>query len=264
MRKLYNPLFRVVWPRGTVPLFMMIWTIILSSPRISEAQLGDFKKFHTWTDLTTIYFFNPNFRYDGDYGLRGVLTDSDWTLLYLRPSVRYSEWNWMQLHGGAALFYNFLRDIPDLPELRPWVGLRFIWPRFEGFTFSHYFRVEYRAFYYKEDKIWDAYFRSRYQFQVSNNNFSIGDLKGFVALVSVELFEDMSSLDDGTFGDRYRFNFGFGKRIIPKLRIDINYVFHKLNIGGLLESDDHIIRTRFFYNFNWPQDLIQIEEDVQE
>jgi hypothetical protein len=67
-------------------------------------------------------------------------------------------------------------------------------------------------------------------------------------------------LVDGTFGDRYRFNFGFGKRVIPDLRIDINYVFHKLNFGSGLESDDHIIRTRFFYNFNWPQDFIEVTD----
>ena len=242
-----------------MPLLILI--LILIIPNRGNAQLGDFKEFHTWTDVATIYFFDPNLRYDGDYGLRGVLTDENWTLLYLRPSVRYSEWNWMQLHGGAALFYNFLRNVPDLPEMRPWVGLRFIWPRIEGFAFSHYFRGEYRAFYYKEEKNWEAYFRGRYQFQISNNNFSIGDLKGFVALASIELFEDMSSLVDGIFGDRYRFNFGFGKRVIPNLRIDINYVFHKLNIGGQLESDDHIIRTRFFYNFNWPQDFIEVTEE---
>jgi hypothetical protein len=232
--------------------------IVFTSNRLN-AQLGEFKKFHTWTDVATIHFFTPNFRYDGDYGLRGVITDPDWTLLYLRPSARYSEWNWMSIHGGMALFYNFLRDLPDLPELRPWVGIRFVWPRIGGFAFSHYFRVEYRAFYYKEQKNWDSNYRGRYQFQIANSNFSIGDLKGLVAIASIELFEDMTTLIDKKFGDRYRFNFGFGKRVIPDLRIDINYVFHKINIGGQLESDDHIIRTRFFYNFNWPQDFIPSE-----
>ena len=85
-----------------MPLLILI--LILIIPNRGTAQLGDFKEFHTWTDVATIYFFDPNLRYDGDYGLRGVLTDENWTLLYLRPSVRYSEWNWMQLHGGAALF----------------------------------------------------------------------------------------------------------------------------------------------------------------
>jgi hypothetical protein len=112
----------------------------------------------------------------------------------------------------------------------------------------------------KEETRWNSYYRGRYQFQIANSNFSIGDVKGFVVIALIELFEDMSSLVDGTFGDRYRFNFGFGKRVIPDLRIDINYVFHKLNFGSGLESDDHIIRTRFFYNFNWPQDFIEVTD----
>jgi len=245
-----------------VPLVTATLIVMFCTPKSTSAQIAEVRDFHSWVDVATIYFFDPDFRYDGDYGLRGVLTDPNWTLLYIRPSVRYTEWTLMQLHAGAALFYNFFTDEHDLPELRPWLGIRFIWPRLEGFVFSHYFRMEYRAFYFKSEEKWDTYFRGRYQLQFSNNNFSIGELRGFVALVSIELFEDMSSLVDGIFGDRYRFNIGFGKRIIQNLRIDLNYVFHKLNLGsGGLEADDHIIRTRIFYNFNWPQDFIPAGEE---
>jgi hypothetical protein len=260
--KLCMNIYEDVKARYIVPLLITITIVMSSIHNPASAQIAEFEEFHTWTDVATIYFFDPNFRYDGDYGLRGVLTDPDWTLLYIRPSVRYSEWNWMQLHGGVGLFYNFIKDGYDLPEIRPWVGIRFIWPRIGGFSFSHYFRLEYRAFYFKSEQKWETSFRGRYQLQISNNNFSIGELKGFVALASIELFEDMNTFIDGTFGDRYRFNIGFGKRIFDDLRIDINYVFHKLNLGGgLLQADDHIIRTRFFYNFNWPQDFIQSEEE---
>jgi hypothetical protein len=185
-----------------VPLLGIASIILISKPHRANAQIAEFEEFHTWTDVATIYFFDPNFRYDGDYGLRGVLTDPDWTLLYVRPSVRYSEWTWMQLHGEAVLFYNFFKDGYDLPEIRPWVGIRFIWPRLGGFIFGHYFRLEDRAFYFKSEQKWETSFRGRYQLQISNNNFSIGELKGFVALTSIELFEDMSTFIDGTFGDR--------------------------------------------------------------
>jgi hypothetical protein len=86
--------------------------MILASSQQATAQIQEFEEFHAWTDLATIYNFSTFFRYDGDYGLRGVLTDNNWTLLYLRPSVRYSTNKWLLLHGGAALFYNFFGEIP--------------------------------------------------------------------------------------------------------------------------------------------------------
>ena len=87
----------------------------------ARAQDIKFQEFNTWADLATIKNYSDRFRYDGDYGIRGLLTSSDWTLVYLRPSVRYRMKPWLTLHGGAALFYNFF-DGEDLPELRPWVG----------------------------------------------------------------------------------------------------------------------------------------------
>ena len=85
------------------------------------AQTSGFSEFHTWTDLATVVNISDRFRYDGDYGLRGVVTDDNWTLFYLRPSVRYRPQPWLTLHGGVGLFYNILPD-SDLPELRPFVG----------------------------------------------------------------------------------------------------------------------------------------------
>ena len=112
--------------RALGPLVLAVLGLVLSTPTAS--QTPQFEEFHTWTDIATSYNFSERFRYDGDYGLRGLLTDSNWTLLYLRPSVRYQVRPWLRLHGGAALFYNFFSG-EDLPELRPWVGVRFLGPR---------------------------------------------------------------------------------------------------------------------------------------
>ena len=60
--------------------------------------------FQTWSDLTTIYRFADGWRYDGDQGIRGVLSDSDFTLIYFRPSVRYRARDWFTVHGGVRFF----------------------------------------------------------------------------------------------------------------------------------------------------------------
>jgi len=217
------------------------------------AQEPKFSDFHTWSDIATIYNFNDRFRYDGDYGLRGLLTDDYWTLLYLRPSVRYRNPSWLSLHGGAALFYNFFNGEADLPELRPWVGARFVWPRLGGFDFSHYFRLELRAFYIDEEAQWNSYFRGRYQLAMTSPDFAIGTADAFYILLSAEAFEDMATSDSTTFGDRFRFNLGIGKKVTSALRMELNYVFHTLRLSdarGDFDFDDHVVRLRLFYSFN--------------
>ena len=129
--------------RACFPWLVALLAVVAASPAFAQNP-PEFEEFHTWTDAATIVNFSDDFRYDGDYGIRGLLTDSNWTLVYIRPSVRYRAKPWLMLHGGAALFYNFFRDKEDLPELRPWVGVRFL-TRAGEWSISNYFRVEYRA-----------------------------------------------------------------------------------------------------------------------
>jgi hypothetical protein len=218
----------------------------------AAAQSFEFTDFHTWTDLATIYNFSDSFRYDGDYGIRGLITDRDWTLIYVRPSVRYRFNLRLQLHGGAALFYNIFPG-KDLPELRPWAGIRFVGPRPVGFTISNYFRLEMRAFYLKSTREWDAGFRGRWQLQVTSPRFNIGSAREFYALISIEPFFNIGSSIAGSFGNRFRYNMGIGMQVTHQLRIDLNYLFHQIRVvdqDGELVNDDHVVRLRFFYSFN--------------
>jgi hypothetical protein len=238
--------------RGAL-LVVLVGVVMAITPLAAGAQDSRFTEFHTWTDLATIYDFSETFRYDGDYGLRGVATDEYWTLLYLRPSVRYRPKAWMTVHGGAALFYNFFQGEPDLPEIRPWAGIRFTWPRLKGFNFTHYFRLEYRAFYDKEQSEWDSWFRGRYQLQFRTRSFHIGKARGFFGLASIEPFEDIGTEDNQTLGDRLRVNFGFGKFVSDALRVELNYLYHLVRLSdemGDFDFDDHVVRLRFFYTVN--------------
>lgn len=234
---------------------VLMGVLLATTPRpaASQIQVPQFTEFHTWTDIATIYNFSGSFRYDGDYGIRGLLTDSNWTLVYLRPSVRYRLKPWLRLHGGAALFYNFFRDIDDLPELRPWVGVRLVGPSPGGFIISNYLRLELRAFYLKSSSEWDVGLRARWQLQVTSPRFRIGSAEEFYALISIEPFFDIGSTVPGVFGSRFRYNIGIGKQVAQGLRIDLNYLFHRVRVieeGGDLTADDHVVRLRFFYSLN--------------
>ena len=190
------------------------------------------------------------------------MTSDEWTLVYLRPSVRYKDRPWLRWHGGIALFYNFLKNTDDLPELRPWVGVRFVGPTLRGWVVSNYFRLEYRAFYLKDVGGWDEVWRGRWQLQVTTPDFAIGRAERFYALASIEPFQDLGDSFDpfqdlastlrGELAERIRVNIGIGKKVTPALRIDLNYLFHKLRLtegDQHFDFDDHIVRLRFFYAF---------------
>jgi hypothetical protein len=81
--------------------------IIFLIPLSVVVQSAHGADFQTWSDITTIYRFAKGWRYDGDQGVRGVLSDSDFTLLYFRPSVRYRAKTWFTVHGGIRFFYTF-------------------------------------------------------------------------------------------------------------------------------------------------------------
>ena len=234
-------------------LIVFLGIIAATTPTPATAQNSRFEEFHTWTDLTTIYNFNDRFRYDGEIGIQGLLTDSYWTAVFVQPSVRYQSRPWWSLQGGATLVYNFFQDEEDLPEVRPWAGVQFLWPRPGGFAFSHRIRLELRAFYIKPDTSWTTSYRARYRLQVRSPNFSIGSADNFFALTFFEVFGDLKPFINGSFGDRFRLNIGVGKHLTEASQIQVNYFFHKVRLSparGDLEVDDHVVRLRFFHSFN--------------
>jgi hypothetical protein len=237
------------WTLGSVRLWALLIATVALCTLPAQAQTPQFNSFHTWADIATIKNYSDRFRYDGDYGIRGFITDRDWTQVYLRPSVRYRAKPWLTLHGGAALFYSFFEG-EDLPELRPFIGTRFMTHLPAGWALTNYLRLEYRAFYLKSESDWAASFRGRWQLQVVSPRFEIASVKGFYGLASVEPFFDFKSDIEGTFGDRFRINFGMGRKISGNLRGELNYLFHQIRVpeeGGTLDLDDHVLRLRFFY-----------------
>jgi len=63
-------------PRALIRV--LLGALVLFAVTSAVSQAPQFEEFHTWTDVATIYNFSERFRYDGDYGLRGVLSDSEW------------------------------------------------------------------------------------------------------------------------------------------------------------------------------------------
>jgi hypothetical protein len=234
---------------------MLVALVACMKPDTAFGQLPspDFTDFHTWSELRTVYNVNGSLRYDGDYGLRGLLTDRKWTLAFVRPSIRFMTKPWWSLHAGIGYFHNFFRDAPDLSEIRPFLAVRLIAPALSGWRFDVFTRGEWRMLYRRAKSKWEMRGRIRLQFQVTTPNYKIGSANDFFALAFLELFQDLDRDIEGYFGDRYRYNIGVGKRNLFGMRVAVNYFFHKIRLNqasGDLEADDHVLRLRLLYILN--------------
>ena len=170
--------------RGVLGITVILLGMAVLTPPVlaqEEEERFDSTEFETWTDIATIHKFNDRWRYDGDYGIRSLLTTRGFKQLYFRPSVRYRVQRWFLLHGGIAWFHTSIDDADDVDEIRPWVGLRFLGPRPGKFVFSNYFRLELRHFNPGASET-RTFWRGRYQLQATSPRFRIGRADGFYGL----------------------------------------------------------------------------------
>ena len=231
---------------------LIVCLILFAFTDLTKAQ-DNRTEFDSWIDIATIYSIGGSFRYDGDYGIRHLLSSREFTQIYLRPSVRYRFSRDLMVHGGFAWFQSFFTNNPNLTELRPWVGIRLLWPRFSGFVVSNYLRFEYRISSLQGEDEWNRQLRGRFQIQITSPDFSIGNTEKFYALFFVEPFQDIDTFGEQIFADRIRYNFGFGNRITNLFRMELNFLLQNGRIndeGGGFNIDDYILRLRMFWVMN--------------
>ena len=236
--------------------FSITITIILTISFSVLVKPGESADFYTWSDIATIYNFSDSWRYDGDQGIRGVLSQSDFTLLYFRPSVRYRARSWFTVHGGIRFFKNFIDDGDDTFEIGPWQGLRFGWPKIGDYAVSHYFRLEERMIWQTEgERDFDFTLRGRYQLGLRSPNYDILLKNGIYLMGSVELFWNLDKSFTDNFVNRIRYDLGVGTKISDAWRIQLHYVLQDGKeieevFQDLFDSEEHILRLRLFYTFN--------------
>ena len=205
--------------------------------------------FQTWSDIATIYKFADHWRYDGDQGIRGLLSNSDFTLLYFRPSVRYRAKSWFTIHGGIRFFQTFNDDEEDTFEIGPWQGLRFVWPSIGGYAISHYLRFEERMIWQTEgESDFDFTLRSRYQLGVKSPNFDILFKNGIYLMGSIEPF---ANIERPIFINRIRYDVGAGTQVSDAWRVQLHYLLQqgRRSASSAFSADDHAVRLRLFYTF---------------
>jgi hypothetical protein len=232
----------------------VIFVVVFMYPGVAKPDSD--RNFQTWFDITTIYDWE-RWKYNGDYGLRGIVSRSEFKLMFLRPSVLFQVKPGLTLHGGIGFFRTFFDDADDTFELRPWQGLRFVWPRIGGYVITHFLRLEERMTWETEgEKEYDFTLRARYQLGFRSPTWDVLFKNGLFLRASMEFFWNLEESLGDNFINRIRYFFGAGTHVSKTWRVELQYT---LQDGRAIEdelfrdpfdSEEHILRLRLFYTFN--------------
>lgn len=217
----------------------------------AEAQ-NDEIEFQTWMDVTINNYLNKNWILTGDAGIRGLVSNADWSQFYIRPTIEYLISPSFNARGAVALFYTNSKDTSNTLEFRLHQEADLKWPDFSIISINHRLRFEERFFFYEKlDN--DVSLRMRYLIGAETTNFKIiGKKRAFYLLAQVEWFFPLGESSSEVFVNNSRIYAGFGHRVSNKFSYEIYYIWQKSRLGTDegLEVNENVARFRFFYTIN--------------
>ena len=207
----------------SVPVPLLICSIILLLTLSNAIAQEDDTDFQTWLDYKAFYQVSERIQFDGDLGIRGVISGEEWTQLFLRPSFVQRNRNWLQLHGGLGLWYTFEQNTSNAFELRPWQGIKILWPKPVSFTFHHFFRLEERM---ELTPAWAFTIRFRYRIGVKTPNLVFRKLPNnpFFVFIGMEFFMNLNEAIEERYVNRNRFTLRLGNHVAKTWRVEVEFI----------------------------------------
>jgi hypothetical protein len=209
--------------------------------------------FQTWTDFTTLYHINDKWIYNGDYGIRGLVSDVNWTQAYIHPAVIYRVRAKLRFRGGVRFIFSEEADQSNTFEIRPWQGIRILWPDFDFMIIDHYFRIEERLTWETQSGGFDGNIRLRYRLEGRTANYTFRKInQTFYFLASFEIFANAGKAIEETFVNRNRLVLGIGYLISKKFFTELHYIRQGSRAGSEdgFRTAEHILRIRLKFNIN--------------
>ena len=217
----------------------------------------------TWSDFNYTYGFNTSWGAGGDAGVRGLISDPDWTSLYIRPIFIYRNTDQLNFGFSVAAFQNFNNSSPDLFEFRPAQQVNLVWPEFEKWSLKSRVRFEERYLVTERaegqvnnDPRWE--FRGRYELKFKTEPFDIGNLvKDSYILASGEYFFPLGEEVNQLFADQSRLLIGWGHKIGIRWSYELHFFWLKTKntYQDNLETDQYVLRLRVFLR-NQPREFV--------
>jgi hypothetical protein len=209
--------------------------------------------FQTWEDARIFYWLDQKWQLDGEIGTRGIIAEQDWDRFHFIPAVSYYYRLNMILRGGIQWIYTSDQLASNTFEIRPWQGIRIIWPQTSFIYIEHYGRLEERLHFSETGYSGRVAMRFRYRFQAKTPNLKIAATgQTIYILANIELFAEAGKTLNEIFTDNRRLVFGVGFFITQPLSTELHYI-RQTSLNSIEESYSdlvHIIRLRIRYDWN--------------
>jgi hypothetical protein len=223
---------------------------LISAPVLGRENETDFQ---TWMDFRTIYDFNEEFTYDGNYGIRGLISDEEWRRYYIHPSLIYYYKINLRLRGGIRFIFTEEYTTVNTFEIRPWQGISLNWPQTSYFTINNYIRMEQRFTTYSNDTKSDFVLRFRYRIQAKTPTITITAInQSIYFLANYEIFLNIGEAVAEKYVTRRRISLAMGFYFSNSWWLEFVYALQ----GSRRDSEDgfnsreHVLRFRLRFKIN--------------
>jgi len=211
--------------------------------------------FHTWSDFNYQRQFTTKFSFRGDLGIRGVISSSDWSILYIRPGVHYQIIPEISVAAAVSGFNTWNKNLPNSFEFRYAPEAVAVWPSFDAGSFSHRARYEGRFFWYQasgEDsnaQPTSQNNRFRYQLSFKSDYFNVTErLNNFFVQVSTEFFLPFGEDAAEIYFNQNRFILAFGQLLNKgwSYKLDFMWQRSKNTLEGDFNTNELVVRLRIY------------------
>ncbi|UCG89236.1 MAG: DUF2490 domain-containing protein [Gemmatimonadota bacterium] len=235
---------RNLWVIRAAPILLAGWFVFPLKAHSQEE--GDVIP-QLWVDYNPAITLSDRWRLEGDMGVRTEFEENLWWRVIVRPGVRYSLSQSVSLGGGVGSFYTLNKEFADRLEVRPWQGVRVVWPRWR-IPLRHFFRVEERFDFNTESWSLRASLRIRYRLGLE---YRWGALvrrdRYWRVMLEGELFKTLAG-DQGQFRENVRVGVGVERSFRRERRLLGEVVWQQRGLFFDLrrEVNDIYVRIRVF------------------
>jgi hypothetical protein len=198
--------------------------LILAVPFRSSSQTTE-----AWLDYFANWTTESDWSYEVNPGMAKAVSGAQWLETYLGLNTTYKPLNWFSAEGNLEAHYTFDEPTEDLLELRPWLGLNFIWATY-GDYFNLFYplvgvRLEQRNIWYQSSGTEETKYRLRLRasarFTLNNTMLEPGT---YYILFLVEGYTPLDGDPREVSADRTRFQAGIGYVFDLQLRLELQYI----------------------------------------
>jgi len=217
--------------------------------------LGQEGAFHIWSDSNYQHNFSTKFSFKGDAGFRGVLSASDWSIVYFRPGVQYQVNPEISVSAAVSGFNTWNKGLPNSFEFRYAPEAVAVWPSFDAGSFSHRARYEGRFFWYQntgenpDSESSDQSSRFRYQASFKTDYFNITErLDNFFVQISTEFFLPFGEDATEIYFNQNRFIIALGQLLTKgwSYKVDFMWQRSKNTLEGDFNTNELVVRLRIY------------------